>query len=133
MSTQPPSTPKPPPLPLNRRHRGELERFETAVAAVEASKELRKEKPGQERWGEFLNLVGLCLALGSWGYSVISPRTKLLARLGPTLWKFLGHGSSGMSRFIAAPDWFCCGDTNRDGWVRVVRLACSSKAADRKS
>lgn len=73
MSTQPPSTPKPPPLPLNRRQRRELERFETAVAAVEVSKELRKEKPGQERWGEFLNLVGLCLALGSWGYSVISP------------------------------------------------------------
>lgn len=69
---------QPQPQPLNRRQRRELERFQQVVAAttapaMAASEEIRKTKQRKERWSEFLNFVGLCLALGSWGYSVISP------------------------------------------------------------
>ncbi len=38
-----------------------------------ATEQRRQAKEKQGRWSEVLNLVGLCLALGSWGYSVISP------------------------------------------------------------
>src|SRR5271157_2846564 len=35
--------------------------------------EREEAKKRQQRWNEFLNFIGLCFALGSWGYSVISP------------------------------------------------------------